>query len=239
MPPIPSPPLPPPNNFCKVWLKSFLSTSLWENCMAVFPTNFDHIKRAVDLFDWESALTDLDVNDQVSIFNNAITNIMSNCVPCGKIICDDRDSPWMNRHIKNLILYQVNFYKTFVHRIRSMFHLLLFHNLQNHLNQFIQKAKQSYLSKVASKRSDPSTSTKYYWSLLKALLNDQKITCIPPTFHNNKYIVGFKKWNIQHFFAEQCCLIPSISVLPSQWTLLTGNPLSKCNFSKQGIFPYN
>ena len=40
----------------------------------------DHIKRAVDLFDWESALIDLDVNEQVSVFNDKITNIMSNFV---------------------------------------------------------------------------------------------------------------------------------------------------------------
>ena len=47
-----------------------------------FPqANVDHIKRAVDLFDWESVLTDLDVDEQVSIFNNTVTNIMSNFVP--------------------------------------------------------------------------------------------------------------------------------------------------------------
>ena len=127
------------------------------------------------MFDWESALTDLDVNEQVSIFNNTITNIMSNFVPNEIIICDDRDPPWMNRHIKNLILYKANFYKTFVRGKNSMFHLLTFHNLQNHLNQFIQKAKQNYLSKVAKKLSDPSTSTKCYWSLLKTLLNGKKM----------------------------------------------------------------
>ena len=41
-----------------------------------------------------------------------------------------------------------------------MFYLLTFHNLQNHLNQLIQKAKQNYLSKAANKVSDPWTSTK-------------------------------------------------------------------------------
>ena len=28
--------------------------------------------------------------------------------------------------------------------------------------------------------------SKCYWSLLKAILNDKKIPCIPPIFHNNK-----------------------------------------------------
>ena len=66
-----------------------------------------------------------------------------------------------------------------------MFPLLTFKNLQNHLNQFIQKSKQNYLNKVAEKLRDPSTSTKCYWSLLKLLLNDKKISCIPPMFRNN------------------------------------------------------
>ena len=55
-----------------------------------------------------------------------------------------------------------------------MFHLLTFDILQNHLNQFIQKAKQNYSNKVAKKLSDPSTSSKCYWSLLKTLRNDKK-----------------------------------------------------------------
>ena len=118
-----------------------------------------------------------------------------------------------------------------------MFYLLTFHNLQNHLNQLIQKAKQNYLSKAANKVSDPWTSTKSYWSLLKAPLNDKKISCIPPIFHNNKFIVDFKEKSeiFNTFFAGHCSLIPNKSILPSQLILLTENLLSKCNFSKKDI----
>ena len=66
--------------------------------------NSDHIKRVVNLFDWESTLTDLDVDEEVSIFNDTITNIRSNFVPIEIIICDNQDPPWMNHHIKNHIL---------------------------------------------------------------------------------------------------------------------------------------
>ena len=79
--------------FAKFDLKVFYPL-LYERIVWPFSqASFDHIKRAVDLFDWESALTDLDVNEQVSIFNNTITNIMSNFVPNEKIICDNRDLP--------------------------------------------------------------------------------------------------------------------------------------------------
>ena len=86
---------------------------------------FDHIKRGVDLFDWESALTKLDVSEQVSVFNDTITNIMSNFVRNEIIICGDRYPLWINSQIKNLILYKHNFYKTFVRGRNSMFHVLL------------------------------------------------------------------------------------------------------------------
>ena len=118
-----------------------------------------------------------------------------------------------------------------------MFHLLTFNNLQNHLNQFTQKTKQNYLNKVAKKLSNPSTNTKCYWFLWKTLLSDKKIPCIPPIFHNNKYIVDFKEKSeiFNTFFAEQCFIIPYKSVLLSQSTLVTENSLANCHFSKKCI----
>ena len=47
-----------------------------------------------------------------------------------KIICNNQDLPWMNCHIKNLILYKDNIYKTFA-RGKTVYSLK---NLQNHLN---------------------------------------------------------------------------------------------------------
>ena len=57
--------------------------------------NSDRIKGAVDLFDWESALTDLDVNEQVPVFNDTITNIMSHFILNEITICGDCNPPWM------------------------------------------------------------------------------------------------------------------------------------------------
>ena len=51
--------------------------------------NSDHIKKAINLFDWESSLNNLDVNEQVSVFNETIMNIMSNFVPNKLVIFDD------------------------------------------------------------------------------------------------------------------------------------------------------
>ena len=43
--------------------------------------------------------------------------------------------------------------------------------------------------KLCSKAMAP----KYYWSLLKTMLNDKKVHCISPIFHDKKFITDFSK----------------------------------------------
>ena len=59
--------------------------------------------------------------------------------------------------------------------------------------QTIQNSKQIYYPKLSSKLANPATSLKTYWSILKTFLNDKKIPCIPPLFHENKFITNFKE----------------------------------------------
>ena len=54
----------------------------------------------------------------------------------------------MNSFIKNLIRAKDNFYKKFVRKSNNMYHHYAFKNLQNHLNQSIQIAKQNYVNKI-------------------------------------------------------------------------------------------
>ena len=63
---------------------------------------------------------------------------------------------------------------------------------------------------------DPMTSAKTYWSILKSLLSNKKSPCIPPLFHQFKYVTDFKKKaELFDSFAEQCSIINNSSELPS------------------------
>ena len=66
--------------------------------------NVDHIRKAINEFPWETKFENNNVNDKVHIFNATIKNILSNYIPHEKITCDDRDPPWINKNIKQLIL---------------------------------------------------------------------------------------------------------------------------------------
>ena len=67
--------------FAKFHLKVFYPPPYERTVWHFSQANSDHIKRAVDLFDWESAIIDSNVNEQISVFNDTITNIMSKFVP--------------------------------------------------------------------------------------------------------------------------------------------------------------
>ena len=68
-----------------------------------------------------------------------------------------------------------------------------FSSLQNKLSSLIKTSKQEYFSKIAKKLSDPSISSKIYWSVLKCFLKGKKVPCIPPIFHENKFVTNFRE----------------------------------------------
>lgn len=57
-------------------------------------------------------IDDVDVAVQVSIFNETIMNIMENFAPNEIIICGDRNTLCMNRHIKVLFSIKIIFRKS-------------------------------------------------------------------------------------------------------------------------------
>ena len=130
--------------YAKFDLKVFYPSPYERTVWHFFWANSDHIKKAINLFDWESSLNNLNVNKQVSVFNETIMNIMSNFVPNELITCDDRDPPWKNRYIKNLIAAINDFHKKFVLPSSNTGSLLMFKNLQNQSIQSIHAAKQRY-----------------------------------------------------------------------------------------------
>ena len=92
----------------KFYLKIFYLPLYERTVCHLIQVNPDHMKRSpFDLFVWGWALNYLDVNEQVSVFNDKITNTLANFVPNEILICLDWDPPRMIWRIKNLILYEI------------------------------------------------------------------------------------------------------------------------------------
>ena len=61
------------------------------------------IRRTIHRFNWKRALSNLNVDKQVPVFNRTILNITENFIPHETTVCDDKDLPWFNKRIKSLI----------------------------------------------------------------------------------------------------------------------------------------
>ena len=154
---------------------------------------------------------------KVSLFNKTILNIPNNYIPHETVTCDDKDLPWFNSRIKSLIENKNKIRKNY-QRFKSNSQLLSKLNLlQEQLYLLINKSKQNYYSRVASKLTNVQRNSKIYWSLLNRFLDNKKVPVIPPLFHENKFVTDFKEkdelFNV--FFAKQCSLIKNSSKLPS------------------------
>ena len=65
--------------------------------------NTDQIRKAIEQFSWDRLFRNRVINEMVFLFNRTIKNILSNYILHEIIICDDRDRPWINKRIKELI----------------------------------------------------------------------------------------------------------------------------------------
>ena len=155
-------------------------------------------------------------------------NIITNFIPSKIKTCDYPDSSWMNGFINSLVCAKNNFYKNFVRKRNSIYHLCAFKNLPIYSNPSMQVAKQNSVHKIAQKLDDPNTSSKYYWLLLITLLKGEKIPCIPPLFHGDKFIIDFqeKRGIFNSFRADQSSSISNGSALSSELPLQADNTCS-------------
>ena len=120
------------------------------------------------------------------VFNRTIKNILSNYIPHEAIICDDKDSPWINNNIKQLIQEKNNTYKSYILSDKNP------QIFENQLQCLIEGNKETYYLRISKKLMDPITCARTSWSILKTSLN-KKIPYIPPLFHQDKNGTDFKK----------------------------------------------
>ena len=173
----------------------------------------------------------------VFLFNRTIKNILSNYIPHEIIIYDDRDPPWIHNRVKELINEKSDTFQCYLHSNKdpNLFNKVEY--LQNELKSLIEANKEKYYSRISKRMINSLTSTKTYWSILKSFLNNKKIPCIPPLFHQNRYIIKYKDKAelFKDFFANQCSLIKNPSVLLSVLFKRTENVISSIDFGLDDI----
>ena len=109
--------------------------------------------------------------------------------------------------------------------------------MQAHIKTLIDVSKQKYFSRMSQKLESTSINTKCYWSLLKMLLNNKEIPCIPPLYRNDKFVCNFKEKSkiFNNHFAQQCSVINKNSTVPERILNQTDASLAKIVFTTDDI----
>ena len=109
-----------------------------------------------------------------------------------------------------------------------------FETLQNLIYETLESCKSKYYENISKNLCSKVIAPKYYWSLLKTVLNVKKIPCIRPIFHHNKFVTDFSKKAdlFNSFLAKQCSIIENDSVLPLSTIPVTDHHLANIEFMK-------
>ena len=199
--------------------------------------NIESIRSSLNNIDWDRLFTNTNVNKQVEIFNNCLTNVINNYIPNKTITIDDKDPPWLTSQIKNKINFKNDLYKNFLRNGRSHDDFYKIREACNSVNQSIIESKNAYYNRLSRKLNNPKTSSKAYWSILKSFFCDKKIPVIPPLFINNEFITNFKaKADIfNNYFSNQCSLLINSSTLPNTNIFPQNHSFSSINIDENKI----
>ena len=120
------------------------------------------IKRAIRGFEWENKLSLIGNNDNVTLFNETIVDIMSNFITKETMIFDDRDPPWLNKNTKNMVNCKNAIYKKLIHHNDShlKLHFRYFQDLLHtkiELNKSIGSTLKMYVISYRTKTSTPKS----------------------------------------------------------------------------------
>ena len=198
--------------------------------------NVPAINKSISEFDWQSQLNNLsDPNDQVELLTKVLMNIFSNFIPNSDKTVKPSDPPWHSKNIIHAYRVYEKAHKTYKQNGYPECQKDRVQRLKEEYTNVVTDAQENYFKSQGNKLLHANES-KTVWSLIKTFLNNAKIPEIPPLYQNNIFVTDFQeKANLfNNFFAKQCTLLDSGSVLPT-FRLLTNNLLEDVSFSEDDI----
>ena len=181
-------------------------------------------------------MENLNVNAQVKFLTDCIINVFTNFVPNKKIICKDKNPPWMNSEIKLACKNKNKIYKRYVKHGRNIADQHSLYNLASYSANLISEAKSKYFHNLGEKLNDPLIGAKTYWAILNKFMHKRKIPLISPILINDNFVteVSEKVKIFNNLFATQCTIIHNTSTL-HDFILKTNHKLKNINFHETEI----
>ena len=107
--------------------------------------DIEGIRKSIDNIDWNRVFRNLNIHQQVELFNNYLMNIFQNYIPNEIITINDKDPPWINNKIRNKILHKNELYRKYQRNGKSLVDLEYVQNACLSLNNMISESKNVIL----------------------------------------------------------------------------------------------
>ena len=224
--------------FCRLKFKVFhppvYRRRIWDFARA----DSKNIKIAMSKINWHESFAKLNsVDERVSFLTDSLLNICSNYIPNRMIKVREKDAPWMTSEIKLVILEKAKYYRKYVKNGRTNADEQRLNEIRSRCRLLIKDRKSEYYKRLSDSLNDPSTSPKKYWSVLHRFLNKRKCPQIPPIRHGITMITkpSDKADIFNSFFAKQCSLLSTNSIIPDQQCYYTDTSLDSIEFDARNI----
>ena len=160
--------------------------------------NIDSIQKALEKINLRFLFSYKSVHQQNKVLNSTIMNVFSNFIPNKLVTFNDKDPPWMSEYLKNKIKWRNRIYAEYLIENNESIDYITLENVIAEVSELVCKSKDDYHKQLARKWTNPKTSSKTYWSILKTFYNGKKVSLIPPVVINNKLEPDFKR-KTDHF----------------------------------------
>ena len=133
-------------------------------------------------------------------------NVFSNFIPNKLVTFNDKDPPWISEYLKKKIKSRNKIYAEYLNGKNESVDYITLKNVIAEVSELICKSKDDYHKQLARKLTNPKTSSKTYWSILKTFYNGRKVLLTPLLVINNKLEADFKRKadHFNNFFASKC-----------------------------------
>ena len=135
-------------------------------------------------------------------------------IPNEMIKCNDKDSPWITPEIKTTIKRKHHVYNNYARRGRRPEEWEYVRVTRNETSKIITDSKETYFSFLGCKLSNPTIGLKAYLSTLNKIINEKKMTNIPPLLENGIIVTNFETEAdiFNNLFVQQCSVHVNDSV---------------------------
>ena len=143
----------------------------------------------------------------------------------------------MTSNLRDKTNWKNSICKDYLKNGKTNYHYIKLQHAISEVSVAISKRKDEYYRQIAQKLSDPSASSKTYWSILKIFYNGKKVPITPPLLINNKLDADFKiKANyFNSFFASKCTPLINNSTVSNSIQYVSTARRSSFSFNEEVI----